>query len=65
MEPVSIDLRLEGRAALLPTVAGMDGVNASVDGEVLVVHVVAPTLRELQAVLDATLATLNEAESAG
>jgi hypothetical protein len=65
MEPVSIDLRLEGRAALLPTVAGMDGVNASVDGEALVVHVVAPTLRELQAVLDATLATLNEAESAG
>ena len=65
MEPVSIDLRLEGRAGLLTTVEGMDGVSASVDGEALVVHVVAPTLRELQAVLDATLATLNEAESAG
>ena len=37
----------------------------SVDGEALVVHVVAPSLRDLQAVLDATLAALNEAESAG
>lgn len=65
MEPVSIDLRLEDRAALLTAVDGMDGVNASVDGEALVVHVVAPSLRDLQAVLDATLAALNEAESAG
>ncbi len=65
MQPVSIDLRLEGRAALQTAVDGMDGVNASVDGEALVVHVVAPSLRDLQAVLDATLAALNEAESAG
>ena len=65
MEPVSVDLRLEGRAALLTTVEGMVGVTASIEGETLVLHVVAPSLRELQAVLDAALAALNEAESAG
>ena len=65
MEPVSVDLRLEGRAALLTTVDGMAGVKASVDGEALVLHVVAPSLRDLQTVVDATLASLNEAESAG
>ena len=65
MEPVSVDLRLEGRAALLSSVDDMDGVNASIDGEALLLHVVAPSLRALQSVLDATLATLNEAESAG
>ena len=65
MEPVSVDLRLEGRAALLTTVKGMVGVTANIDGETLVLHVVAPSLRELQEVVDATLAALNEAESAG
>ena len=65
MEPVSVDLRLEGRAALLSTVDDMDGVNASIDGEALLLHVVAPSLRALQSVLDATLAAPNEAESAG
>lgn len=65
MEPVSVDLRLEGRAALLSNVDDMDGVNASIDGEALLLHVVAPSLRALQSVLDATLAALNEAESAG
>jgi len=65
MEPVSVDLRLEGRAALLTTVEGMVGVTASIEGETLVLYVVAPSLRELQAVLDAALAALNEAESAG
>ena len=65
MEPVSVDLRLEGRAALLTTVEGMVGVTASVDGETLVLHVAAPSLRDLQAVVDAALAALNEAESAG
>ena len=65
MEPVSVDLRLESRAALLTTVEGMDGVSASIEGETLVLNVVAPSLRELQAVVDAALAALNEAESAG
>ena len=65
MEPVSVDLRLEGRAALLTIVDGMVGVKASVDGEALLLHVVASSLRELQTAVDATLAALSEAESAG
>jgi hypothetical protein len=50
---------------LLTVVGGMVGVKASVDGEALLLHVVAPSLRELQTVVDATLAALSEAESAG
>jgi hypothetical protein len=50
---------------LLTTVKGMVGVTANIDGETLVLHVVAPSLRELQEVVDDTLAALNEAESAG
>ena len=65
MEPVSVDLRLEGRAVLLTVVGGMVGVKASVDGEALLLHVVASSLRELQTAVDATLAALSEAESAG
>ena len=64
MEPVAIDLRLEGFAAHQSVVEGMNGVTASVDGSVLVLRITATTLREAQTTLDAALAALNEAESA-
>lgn len=65
MEPVSIDLRLEGHASSAPVVEGMDGVTTSAENNVLVLRITAPTLREVQKVLDAALAALNEAQTAG
>lgn len=65
MEPVSIDLRLEGHAASASVVEGMDGVSTSVEGSVLVMRITASTLRSAQAVLDAALAALNEAHTPG
>ena len=65
MEPVSIDLRLEGHAASASVVEGMDGVTTSTEDNVLVLQITAPTLREAQKVLDAALAALNEAQTAG
>ena len=65
MEPVSVDLRLEGHASSASVVEGMDGVTTSTAGNVLVLQITAPTLREAQLVLDAALAALNEAQTPG
>lgn len=65
MEPVSVDLRLEGHASSASVVEGMDGVTTSTEDNVLVLQITAPTLREVQKVLDAALAALNEAQTAG
>ncbi|MEC7279540.1 MAG: hypothetical protein VXX95_00805 [Candidatus Thermoplasmatota archaeon] len=65
MEPVSVDLRLEGHASSASVVEGMDGVTTSTEDNVLVLQITAPTLREVQEVLDAALAALNEAQTAG
>ena len=65
VEPASIDLRLEGHASRASIVEGMNGVTTSVDGSALVVHITAPMLRDVQTVLDAVLAALNEAETTG
>lgn len=65
MEPVSVDLRLEGHASSASAVEGMNGVTASIEDNVLVLQITAPTLREVQKVLDAALAALNEAQTAG
>lgn len=65
MEPVSVDLRLEGHASSASIVSGMDGVTTSTEEDVLVLRITAPTLREVQKVLDAALAALNEAQTAG
>ena len=65
MEPVSVDLRLEGHASSASVVVGMDGVTTSTEDNVLVLQITAPTLREAQKVLDAALAALNEAQTAG
>ena len=65
MEPVSVDLRLEGYASSASVVEGMDGVTTSTEDNVLVLQITAPTLREVQKVLDAALAALNEAQTAG
>ncbi|MED5499130.1 MAG: hypothetical protein VX845_05570 [Candidatus Thermoplasmatota archaeon] len=65
MEPVSVDLRLEGHASSASVVEGMDGVTTSTEDNVLVMQITAPTLREVQKVLDAALAALNEAQTAG
>lgn len=65
MEPVSVDLRLEGHASSASVVEGMDGVTTSTENNVLVLQITAPTLREVQKVLDAALAALNEAQTAG
>ena len=65
MEPVSVDLRLEGHASSASVVEGMDGVTTSTEDNVLVLQITAPTLREVQQVLDAALAALNEAQTAG
>ena len=64
-EPVSVDLRLEGHASSASVVEGMDGVTTSTEDNVLVLQITAPTLREAQKVLDAALAALNEAQTAG
>ncbi len=65
MEPVSVDLRLEGHASSAPVVEGMDGVTTSTEDNVLVLQITAPTLRDVQKVLDAALAALNEVQTAG
>ena len=65
MEPVSIDLRLEGHASSAPVVEGMDGVTTSTEGNVLVMRIIASTLREAQRVLDAALAAINEVQTQG
>lgn len=65
MEPVSVDLRLEGHASSESVIEGMDGVTTSTEDNVLVLQITAPTLREVQKVLDAALAALNEAQTAG
>ena len=65
MEPVSVDLRLEGHASNASVVEGMDGVTTSTEDNALVLQITAPTLREVQQVLDAALAALNEAQTAG
>jgi hypothetical protein len=65
MEPVSVNLRLEGHASSAPVVEGMDGVTTNTEDNVLVLQITAPTLREAQLVLDAALAALNEAQTAG
>ena len=65
MEPASVDLRLEGHASSASVVEGMDGVTTSTEDNVLVLQITAPTLREVQKVLDAALAALNEAQTAG
>ena len=48
MEPVSVDLRLEGHASSASVVVGMDGVTTSTEDNVLVLQITAPTLREAQ-----------------
>ncbi|MGB0151714.1 MAG: hypothetical protein ACPF92_05250 [Candidatus Poseidoniaceae archaeon] len=65
MEPVSVDLRLEGHASSAAVVEGMDGVTTSTEDNALVLQITAPTLREVQRVLDAALAALNEAQTPG
>ncbi len=65
MDPVSVDLRLEGHASSASVVEGMDGVTTSTEDNVLVLQITAPTLRDVQKVLDAALAALNEAQTAG
>ena len=65
MEPVSVDLRLEGHASSASVVVGMEGVTTSTEDNVLVLQITAPPLREAQLVLDAALAALNEAQTAG
>ena len=65
MEPVPLDLRLEGHASSASVVVGMDGVTTSTEDNVLVLQITAPTLREAQMALDAALAALNEAQTAG
>ncbi|MGB0284164.1 MAG: hypothetical protein ACPGGI_03900 [Candidatus Poseidoniaceae archaeon] len=65
MEPVSVDLRLEGHASSAAVVEGMDGVSTSTEDNALVLQITAPTLREVQRVLDAALAALNEAQTPG
>lgn len=65
MEPVSVDLRLEGHASSASVVVGMEGVTTSTEDNVLVLQITAPTLREVQLVLDAALAALNEAQTPG
>ena len=65
MEPVSVDLRLEGHASSASVVVGMEGVTTSTEDNVLVLQITAPTLREVQQVLDAALAALYEAQTAG
>lgn len=65
MEPVSIDLRLEGHASHASVVEGMDGVSTGTEGSILVMRITASTLREAQKILDAALATINEAQTQG
>ena len=65
MEPVSVDLRLEGHASSASVVVGMEGVTTSTEDNVLVLQITAPTLREAQLVLDAALAALNDAQTPG
>lgn len=65
MEPVSVDLRLEGHASSAAVVEGMDGVTTSTEDNALVLQITAPTLREVQRILDAALAALNEAQTPG
>lgn len=65
MDPVSVDLRLEGHASSASVVEGMDGVTTSTEDNVLILQITAPTLRDVQKVLDAALAALNEAQTAG
>ena len=65
MEPVSVDLRLEGHASSAAVVEGMDGVTTSTEDNTLVLQITAPTLREVQRILDAALAALNEAQTSG
>ena len=65
MEPVCVDLRLEGHASSASVVVGMEGVTTSTEDNVLVLQITAPTLREAQLVLDAALAALNEAQTPG
>ncbi|MGB0726183.1 MAG: hypothetical protein ACPGQO_05285 [Candidatus Poseidoniaceae archaeon] len=65
MEPVSVDLRLEGHASSAAVVEGMDGVTTSTEDNALVLQITAPTLREVQRVLDAALAALNAAQTPG
>ena len=43
----------------------MDGVTTSTEDNVLILQITAPTLRDVQKVLDAALAALNEAQTAG
>lgn len=65
MDPVSVDLRLEGHASSASVVEGIDGVTTSTEDNVLILQITAPTLRDVQKVLDAALAALNEAQTAG
>ena len=65
MDPVSVDLRLEGHASGASVVEGIDGVTTSTEDNVLILQITAPTLRDVQKVLDAALAALNEAQTAG
>ena len=65
MEPVSVDLRLEGHASSASVVEGMDGVTTSTEDNTLDLQITATTLREVQQVLDAVLEALNEAQAAG
>lgn len=65
MEPVSIDLRLEGHASHASVVEGMDGVSTGTEGSILVMRITASTLREAQRILDAALATITEAQTQG
>ena len=65
MEPVSIDLRLEGHASHASVVEGMNGVSTGTEGSILVMRITASTLREAQRILDAALATITEAQTQG
>ena len=65
MEPVSIDLRLEGHASHASVVEGMHGVSTGTEGSILVMRITASTLREAQRILDAALATITEAQTQG
>ena len=48
MDPVSVDLRLEGHASSASVVEGMDGVTTSTEDNVLILQITAPTLRDVQ-----------------
>ena len=65
MEPVSVDLRLEGHASSASVVVGMEGVTTSTEDNVLVPADHGADASRGAVGLDAALAALNEAQTAG